>query len=177
MIATLYKRWRHSRGYGVHSPFAFRIVRNVIQSPKGYGYYGYEVINRMAAGRLRRQLRMLLRLAAYCDVGSAYASKGKDNEPTRQALRLANREIKIIPEVGFINDARLIITRAEELGLEELCSLLERPGRIVLLRDVPRGWSSRLFDCMEEGVMFYDRHTVLAISRPGVQKVSYECAL
>ncbi|MDE5840009.1 MAG: hypothetical protein K2H49_03730 [Muribaculaceae bacterium] len=33
------ERWRHTRGYGVHSPLAFRIVKECIRPEKIYGFY------------------------------------------------------------------------------------------------------------------------------------------
>lgn len=38
-LLSLYKRWRHTRGFGVHSPFAYRIVKEVVHPPRGYAYY------------------------------------------------------------------------------------------------------------------------------------------
>lgn len=40
-----YLRWRHSHGFGVHSPYAYHIVTGVIR-PGDYGYYGYHIIDR-----------------------------------------------------------------------------------------------------------------------------------
>ncbi len=36
-----YKRWRHGRGFGVHSPFAYHFVTEVLRLPRIYGYYAY----------------------------------------------------------------------------------------------------------------------------------------
>ena len=33
------RRWRHTRGYGVHSPLAFRIVKECIHPDRRYGFY------------------------------------------------------------------------------------------------------------------------------------------
>lgn len=38
-----YKRWRHSKGFGVHSPYAFRFISDVI-NPGEYGYYQYSAL-------------------------------------------------------------------------------------------------------------------------------------
>lgn len=38
-LFRLYRRWRHTRGFGVHSPFAFRLVTEAIHPPRGYAYY------------------------------------------------------------------------------------------------------------------------------------------
>ncbi len=33
------KRWRHTRGYGVHSPLAYRIVKDCIHPDRKYAFY------------------------------------------------------------------------------------------------------------------------------------------
>ncbi len=43
-LAAAYKRWRHGRGYGVHSPYAFRMVCDVLRLPRGYAYHAYAPI-------------------------------------------------------------------------------------------------------------------------------------
>lgn len=54
-LSRWYKRWRHSRGYGIHSPFAYRMVREVLCPPRGYAYY--------AESQLRHaELRLLFRI-------------------------------------------------------------------------------------------------------------------
>lgn len=50
-----YKRWRHARGFGIHSPSAYRLVREVLRPGNAYAYYAYEDI-----GRARRALPNLL---------------------------------------------------------------------------------------------------------------------
>lgn len=44
------RRWRHSRGFGVHSPFAFRFIREVLREHR-CAYYAYADI----AGEVRRR--------------------------------------------------------------------------------------------------------------------------
>lgn len=38
-IADRYRRWRHSRGFGVHSPFAYALVKDALYPPHSYTYY------------------------------------------------------------------------------------------------------------------------------------------
>lgn len=71
MLAA-YKRWRHSRGFGIHSPFAYDLVRLAIHPGKEYGYYGYTLIERTLltpsasshTRRDRRDARLLLGILA-----------------------------------------------------------------------------------------------------------------
>lgn len=54
-----YSRWRHSRGFGIHSPFAFRFITEVLCMPELYGYYSYLDIPR---GDMRTLFRVVVRL-------------------------------------------------------------------------------------------------------------------
>ena len=60
-------RVRHRNGYGVHSPFAFDFVTNVLYN--GEHYYAYEEIDRALCwwqrGRVRSLRRLLFRMANY----------------------------------------------------------------------------------------------------------------
>lgn len=63
-----YVRWRHSHGFGVHSPFAYILVQMAV-NPGIYGYYGYSDIDRviLAPGfkgypHSRKDARLLLRM-------------------------------------------------------------------------------------------------------------------
>lgn len=64
-----YVRWRHSRGFGVHSPFAYDLVKMAVRPGGAYSFYGYDDIDRIVYGAgfkgypgARRNARLLLRL-------------------------------------------------------------------------------------------------------------------
>ncbi len=176
-IVEYYKRWRHSRGYGVHSPFAYDLVKSVIRIPQGYAYYGYEDID-VTAYRSGipvsyiREAEMLLRLAAYFDVKRAFMPP-ESEVPYRSALLAANSRMEITTAIGRADRCSLICTTDDYLPLEKLLALLNTPGRIFAIRNTPEGWSQRLFDALEHGVMLYDRHRAIIVSRPEMQKVAY----
>lgn len=39
LMADRYRRWRHSRGYGIHSPLAYTLVTEALYLRHGYAYY------------------------------------------------------------------------------------------------------------------------------------------
>lgn len=41
-ILERYRRWRHRRGYGVHSPYAYTLIREALFPARGYAYYADE---------------------------------------------------------------------------------------------------------------------------------------
>lgn len=63
-VFDLITRWRHTRGYGVHSPLAFRIVTECVRPDSRYAYYADSRIEYLYAGDRRRcrQMRLIVRL-------------------------------------------------------------------------------------------------------------------
>lgn len=61
-----WQRLRHGRGYGIHSPFAFRFITEVLNGP--YAYYAYPSIERLSAtlaGVSADELKALFRVLVY----------------------------------------------------------------------------------------------------------------
>lgn len=79
-ILKLFSAWRHGRGFGVHSPLAYELIKYVL--PDKPAYYGDSIINASVAGhRERRIARIALRLAARFNPDTVYAT-----ENTREAI-------------------------------------------------------------------------------------------
>ena len=177
MSFEAYKRWRHTRGYGVHSPFAFRVVKEIIRVAGRYTYYGYDPIEEKAEKSGKKEYLksalMLLRIAARLDVGSVLMKGGPMKDLFREALRQADSKIKITKEIDGVNLCRMAIGHKDNLPLDVLRRFVSLPGKIIFLTDAPEGWREKLFDEMEEGVMFYGKRNVLLISRLGMQKIKY----
>lgn len=63
-IKNWIRRWRHTRGYGVHSPLAFRIVKECIRPDGRYGFYCDPYLDFEYHGDRRglRRARLIIRL-------------------------------------------------------------------------------------------------------------------
>lgn len=177
MIARAYKRWRHTRGYGVHSPFAYMIVKEVIRPAEGYAYYGYvDIDNAIDDNSLpgtRRMARILLRLAARLGIQDAFLPHDSRTSAFRCALKGACSGMRIVSALSALDSVRLICSTGEHVPLADLEKALRTPGRIVAIRNMPEGWRDRLFDAISEGLMLYGRSNAIFFSRPGMQKVAY----
>lgn len=64
-----YLRWRHTRGFGVHSPYAYKLICDVI-NPGKYGHYAYHeadvlIDSSHCSPRLGKLIRFIIRLAVF----------------------------------------------------------------------------------------------------------------
>ncbi len=96
-IAESYKRARHSRGFGVHSPFAFRIV-NLLRLGRSWGFYAEQEIAERALSeggrRLRRDALRFHRLCASFADGGIYVSPSSPRS-VALAASLASSRLRI----------------------------------------------------------------------------------
>lgn len=176
-----YRRWRHSKGFGVHSPFAYEIVKRVLYPGRRYGWYGYEQIEeKLESGdyipHIRRRARLLLRLAAFLDIRSAFLPA--DSHPAlRSALLAANSETEVVCDPKKASQCRLIVTTGQHLPEEKLCRHLGVDNTIVLIYNLPEGWKERMFYVLPHGLMMHDSKSALLINRPGMNKIAYTIKL
>lgn len=84
-ILSAFRRLRHSRGFGIHSPFAYRFVTEVLC--QRLPYYGYRTVGH------DRTHRLLLRLTAYFRPVTA-AVYAADTRPAEATMCLADSKIK-----------------------------------------------------------------------------------
>lgn len=67
-VLTYFRRWRNSRGFGVHSPFAFAFITDVLR--QRCAYYAYEQLANEAAVRTLFRVALHLRpnsIAVFAD--------------------------------------------------------------------------------------------------------------
>lgn len=175
-ISDSYKRWRHTRGYGVHSPFAYKIVKEVLRQKNGYSYYAY---NRISHSRKDsdtsehfRMAKTLLRLASTLNVKNVFLPSGT-SPLYHTALKGANSKMLISSATANLKNCMLICSSGDYLHLDVLREHLKSQNHIIALKDAPAGWRNELFDSLNEGVMFYGKKNILIICHSGMQKVKY----
>lgn len=107
-IGRWYKRWRHGRGFGVHSPLAYALVSEVLSKQRGYAYRA-ELDPNLGGGVLcNARARMLVRLAAFADARTADVSH-IDDSGMRQAVMDILRAYS--PDIQFsAADADIVVT-------------------------------------------------------------------
>lgn len=182
-IAEGYKRWRHTRGYGVHSPFAYRIVSEAIRPARGYAYYGDSDIDHCFSSafdaRMRRHARILLRLICLLRPESVYLPQGIHPAfPT--AVSCAGKNIRISRGLADAPNCDMICSTGSEVPLQTLCDFLSNSAgelRTIAIRSVPEGWADKLWDALGEGLLLRGNHGLIIVSRPRMQKISYKLRL
>lgn len=170
------RRWRNTRGFGVHSPFGYAIARCVVRPDKKYGYYGYGLL-RDAEGRacprkIRKKCEMFLRLVCLLRPESIYLPPTAD--PLFFAMaKAADSRIHIATDKKDAAGCTMIAADAATFPETLLQSHLSQPGNAVVLENADETVCRNLFDSMDEGIMVRGKRNAIIIARTGMQKVDY----
>ncbi len=176
-----YRRWRHTRGYGVHSPFAYRVVRDAVRPPRGYGYYGDHDIecalveNGCHDTHAERIGRFTLRLCDIIRPEKVFLSPAfprPESTALQAALRAAGSGIAISRSLDDIESCGFLISYGDSAAgaLEKAISGV---GRTILLDCVSVGFQQRLFDSVKEGLWLEGNGTGVIFNRPAMARTSY----
>lgn len=167
-VADIVTRERHSRGYGVHSPLAYRLVKHVFRPPRDVVYYGEEKLETMRPDnpRMVGSARFLLRLVAELQPRKVWMTSGIDLwVPAAKlggALKVTTERTD--PE-GWV-DADLVV--AWDLPKPDRLDAMMAPGRSLLVRGRIADSISPVSDRFKGGVLIDDRlRGILAVNREG----------
>ncbi len=168
-------RWRHTHGFGVHSPFGYDLVTRAVH-PVGCAWYGYANVDGAMGHdfdrKVRSQARMLLRIAAMLRPASAFLQQGS-HPAYYAALNAADSRMKIHRLPKLAPGCDMVCSHHDFIPLEILKSVLASEGHWVVVRDTPLGWADALFESIPEGLMFTGPKNTFIIHRRGMQKVRY----
>lgn len=189
-VWNAYLRWRHSMGFGVHSPFAYKFVTDVLR-PGDYGYYAYGKIGEQLKGPekydagLILYVKFLIRLAIFLKTGRIITLPDcRAPEIAAKALNISFENLSLdyssekSPKAfEFLkNDLFIIEGETDQRGddllqkaiLSEAVVMARQPGqKIKDLLSVPR----------ETGLLLYDSHTILLMPRREMRFLSYPLTL
>lgn len=132
----MFDRWRHSRGYGVHSPLGFRVVRHVLRPASYVVYYGEERLEDIfpeAGFRELRQAKRLLRLVAELQPSYVWTS-GKVPDILLEAVRLGGCVVRIYDGKTYpeqLDGADMVILADNSLKIPMLRKAMA-PGKTVV---------------------------------------------
>ncbi len=147
-------RVRHRKGYGVHSPFAFDFVTDVLYN--GERYYAYEemdgTLRWWQRGRVRSMRRLLFRLANYRRPRTVYCA-GVDGEAAMAVWRGSRGLRAVSTEEGDKVADMIVLGQPDEGALQyvgegsmvvlwnlrrqgELWKRLQEDGRVTVTFDL-----------------------------------------
>lgn len=137
------KRRFASRGFGVHSPLGFRLVRHVVRPSRDVAYYGEEKLEAMGFSsavpdNTVRRAKLLLRFVAEMQPSYVWLASGLP-EIYSEAVRLAGCVVRIYDGAVFPDDfvnADLVVTQAGALRKGILEKVLVARKQLVAF-DVP----------------------------------------
>ncbi len=196
------KRWRTTRGYGVHSTFAYNLITKVIRQTSAH-YYAYAEIDSLCPKGRRTGLtdnfsgfhyaipdaRLLFRLLCHfnptqvIDVGNGHEVT---NTILERAVPRARRErwvdSRVIPVVpcGLVFVLVNLVGDESAAAVEELIhSLSQRPeGVVVVARNIGAHQSTgrmwrHLVTATQGGMDFSNGHIGILCALPGLPRQSY----
>lgn len=132
----MYRRWRHGRGFGVHSPFAYHFITEVLRQP--LPYYSYARIG----GRTERTI---FRITAFLRPATVAVAAPRQ---VREAIALAVPRARIIaPGEGA---ADLLVVDAE---MHPDISAGAAQHAVIINPEGSPGWRT-LCGAMERGMTF-----------------------
>lgn len=184
LYLTALGRYRRSRGFGVHSPFAYYFIVRVLREK--YGYYAYRGIDRvarMSGGMKRSEARCLFRVANYFAPRVMLVAGGDDSCAAAGVLRTVSSEAVVVtvatgPVTPEVVPELIYVERADIFGSAMPESLLVdclRRGGTVVIGGMARGNAARrLFHSVDSamtcGMTFSNGRTAVMTGREGLPR-------
>lgn len=168
-LTERFRRWRATRGYGVHSPLAYRLVTDAMRPPRDVAFYGEERLEEFAdaKGLPRRELRrarLLLRLTAALQPSYVWVAPGVP-ELLREAVRLAGCAVRLYDGKTFpaeLPHCDMAVTVANRLKRDRLGEFL-RPGKALVGFDVPAVFTRDAEKAMTGGVVLDGAGSIVVV--------------
>ena len=173
-----FRRFLTSRGFGVHSPFAFRFITEIVG--ERYAYYGYDDIETAIEKhpeerKLRRHSRLLLRIAGRIGIDTAILA-GDAPFAIKAAVEGAGKRIRIIsPEAKTIGGKSLLLFAISQLPEgDALRATLNTDGSAIVVLKPAQSLKEELWERMQCGILIDGVGVLIAVVKKEIAKACYE---
>lgn len=123
-IKKRFARWRHGKGFGIHSPFAYRFVTETLRQQ--CAYYAYSELHHKAV------LRLVVRLVASFKPRKVYISSPA-SEAFAVAVHLADSRVECLAfqpgETTVFEEHSMLILDCRGMSADEVSALFSRNPR------------------------------------------------
>lgn len=163
-FASAYKRWRHGRGFGVHSPFAYDFITRTLR--ERLPYYAYSRLDAMCASQHldaseRHRLRLIFRIAVRFNPATAAIVGERNAILQKMALKAVRKDIGLR---SSLSEAALIIINDDVETFPFL-----RDGTVCIFPDTAHGGAGTceaVWSATDHGMRFDNSRgfTVIVIS-------------
>lgn len=165
-------RWRHTRGYGVHSPLAFRIVKDCVRPDSRYGFYSDAYLDFEYHGDKKdlKKARMAIRLINLLRPQRIWYPDG--DKRLRTALKMSFHSIPVATQKECPKNIDFIIS-AGSRGIKRLWEQMDNSDECTMLI------FSRIKEEETSGIekvptmILYGSNFTILIRRVGMEKYSY----
>ena len=178
-----YIRWRHSRGYGVHSPYAYRFITDVLK-PGIYGYYAYNLLPSLSkgqsidSGKFYKEAKFLIRLAIFLSIKRiiSYGKRLPEAQIAAKALKILYYGCDGHAEVRFKRGDLLIIPENHSLPSIIIEKAIENNVPVFALN--PSKELRKILESpIKNGLLFTGQTRILLIPRREMEYVAYSINL
>lgn len=151
-----WQRLRHRRGFGVHSPFAFRFITEVLNPPRNYRYYAEET-------GVSKNDRFLARLKGFFN----------SNDVGYYGGCFAASERKKMASTRILNSGILVVDLKDGCP-EAVLRRLAEGDVVVFALHHSRGRLAPLLAAMKEGMSFRNRSSrAVLVVKPGLPRQDF----
>lgn len=172
-IMNWIRRWRHTLGYGVHSPLAFQIVKDCVHPDSKYGFYvdAYLDFEYHEDRKGLKDARMTIRLVNLLRPTYIWIPNG--DKRLCNALKMSFPKIHLSTQKGFPKNADFIICNSNHEWNHKWENLngLSESGMLIL-----SSVNENEIACLENAptLTLYGRKFTLLLRRVGMGAVCYE---
>lgn len=178
-IYQQFLRWRRSRGYGIHSPLAFRLVQRVIRPSRTVRYYGYDRLEELAreseaSSKMLKRAKLLLRFTAEIQPAYVWVSP-KLPDLLMEAIRLAGGVIRIYDAASYpgeLDRADLVVLYNHKLQGRELEKVLTGLKPMIAFNQRP-AFIDRVGSALKNHIMLEGVESLIIAGNQGVTPVKY----